>query len=49
MIALAGRLYSRHRFPSEVISHCVWLYFRFAISYRDFERDDGRTRSYSYI
>jgi putative transposase len=24
-------------FPSEVISHCVWLYFRFSISYRDAE------------
>jgi len=30
-------LYRRHRFPSEVISHCVWLYFRFSISYRDVE------------
>ncbi len=30
-------LYYRHRFPSEIISHCVWLYFRFALSYRDVE------------
>ena len=30
-------LYRRHRFPSEVISHCVRLYFRFSISYRDVE------------
>jgi transposase-like protein len=22
-------LYQRHRFPPEVISHAVWLYFRF--------------------
>ncbi|MGI8836456.1 MAG: IS6 family transposase, partial [Pyrinomonadaceae bacterium] len=22
-------LYRRHRFPAEIISHCVWLYFRF--------------------
>ena len=22
--------YHRHRFPAEIISHCVWLYFRFA-------------------
>ena len=29
--------YKRHRFPSEVISHAVWLYFRFALSYRDVE------------
>jgi putative transposase len=30
-------LYHRHRFPSEIISHTVWLYFRFALSYRDVE------------
>ena len=30
-------LYRRHRFPAEIISHCVWLYFRFALSYRDVE------------
>jgi putative transposase len=30
-------VYKRHRFPSEVISHCVWLYFRFCLSYRDVE------------
>ena len=33
----ATPMYRRHRFPSEVISHCVWLYFRFSISYRDVE------------
>ena len=27
----------RHRFPSEIISHCVWLYYRFSLSYRDIE------------
>jgi putative transposase len=27
--------YKRHRFPAEIISHCVWLYFRFCLSYRD--------------
>jgi putative transposase len=27
----------RHRFPIAIISHCVWLYFRFALSYRDGE------------
>src|SRR6266849_6964870 len=30
-------LYRRHRFPAEIISHCVWLYFRFALSFRDVE------------
>jgi putative transposase len=29
--------YKRHRFPTEIISHCVWLYFRFSLSYRDVE------------
>jgi putative transposase len=30
-------LYKRHRFPAEIISHCVWLYFRFCLNYRDVE------------
>ena len=30
-------LYHRHRFPAEIISHCVWVYFRFALSFRDVE------------
>jgi len=29
--------YRRHRFPIEVVEHCVWLYFRFALNYRDVE------------
>jgi putative transposase len=29
--------YFRHRFPAEIISHCVWLYFRFCLSFRDVE------------
>src|SRR5712671_3324644 len=29
--------YHRHRFPTEIISHCVWLYCRFALSFRDVE------------
>ena len=33
----ASSPYRRHRFPSEIISHSVWLYFRFAFSYRDVE------------
>jgi putative transposase len=27
--------YKNHRFPSEIISHGVWLYYRFTLSYRD--------------
>jgi putative transposase len=30
-------LYRRHRFPSAIISHAVYLYFHFAVSYRDVE------------
>jgi len=30
-------LYHRHRFPAEIISHCVWLYYRFPLSFRDVE------------
>ena len=30
-------LYKRHRFPGEIISHAVWLYYRFLLSYRDVE------------
>ena len=33
----AASLYRRHRFPAEIISHSVWLYFRFTLSYRDVE------------
>ena len=27
-----------HRFPVEIISHCVWLYHRFPLSLRDVEQ-----------
>jgi putative transposase len=37
-ISLMDKLtYRRHRFPSIVIQQAVWLYFRFALSYRDVE------------
>ena len=29
--------YKHHRFPGEIISHGVWLYYRFTLSYRDVE------------
>ena len=42
-------LYHRHRFPSEIISHCVWLYFRFSLSFRDVEElMASRGVSFSY-
>ena len=45
-------LYHRHRFPAEIISHSVWLYFRFALSFRDVEEMlamRGVTLSYETI
>jgi putative transposase len=27
-------LYHRHRFPAEIITHAVWLYYRFPLSLR---------------
>jgi putative transposase len=29
--------HSRHRFPAELISHAVWLYHVFSLSFRDVE------------
>ncbi|MFD6326503.1 IS6 family transposase [Streptomyces sp. NPDC058442] len=29
--------YRGHRYPAEVISHCVWLYHRFPLSFREVE------------
>jgi len=29
--------YKGFRFPSEIISYAVWLYFRFSLSFRDVE------------
>jgi len=33
----AAPIYKRHRFPPVIIGHAVWLYFRFALRYRDVE------------
>jgi putative transposase len=33
----AAIIYKNHRFPVEIISHAVWLYFRFCLSFRDVE------------
>jgi putative transposase len=30
--------YRSYRFPAEIISHCVWLYYTFPLSYRDIEK-----------
>ena len=29
--------YKGFRFPREIIAHCVWLYHRFTLSFRDIE------------
>ena len=29
--------YEGHRYPVEIINHCVWLYFRFPLSFREVE------------
>lgn len=29
--------YRGFRFPREIIAHCVWLYFRFSLSFRDIQ------------
>jgi transposase-like protein len=34
MTMLAPNRYAGHRFPPEIISHAVWLYFRFPLSFR---------------
>ena len=44
--------YQRHRFPSEIISHSVWLYHRFCLSFREVEEllaERGITVTYETI
>ena len=44
--------YKRHRFPAEIIGHCVWLYHRFGLSLRDVEErlaERGVTLTYETI
>jgi putative transposase len=36
-VGSASLSYKGHRYPVEVISHCVWLYFRFPLSLREVE------------
>jgi len=33
----SNQLYRGYRFPSEIISHTIWLYHRFCLSFRDIE------------
>ncbi|MDO0929906.1 IS6 family transposase [Streptomyces sp. TG1A-8] len=44
--------YKGHRYPVEVISHCVWLYHRFPLSFREVEElmlERGVTVSYETV
>ena len=44
--------YRGHRYPAEIISHAVWLYHRFCLSFRDVEdllAERGVTVSYEAI
>jgi putative transposase len=44
--------YKRHRFPLDIISYAVWLYYRFNLSHRDIEdllAERGITVSYETI
>jgi putative transposase len=44
--------YKRQRFPAEIISHWVWLYCRFCLSYRDVEElmaERGVTLAYEAV
>ena len=51
-MSTAPHSYHRHRFPPEIISHAVWLYHRFCLSFRDVEdllAERGITVSYEAI
>jgi putative transposase len=44
--------YRGYRFTPEIIVHCVWMYFRFSVSYRDVEElmaERGVTVTYETI
>ncbi len=44
--------YQRHRFPSEIISHAVWLYHRFCLSFHEVEEllaERGITVTYETV
>lgn len=37
MGAVSSSLYKGHRYPAEIVSHCVWLDHRFPLSFREVE------------
>ena len=47
-----ARRYHRYRFPAPIISHAIWLYHRFCLSFRDVEdllAQRGITVSYETV
>ena len=32
-----SNIYAGYRYPAQIISHAVWLYHRFTLSFRDIE------------
>ncbi len=32
-----NKMYTGYRYPAQIISHTVWLYFRFTLSFKDIE------------
>jgi hypothetical protein len=36
-VTTATPSYKGHRYPVEIVNHCVWLYFRFPLSLREVE------------
>jgi putative transposase len=36
-VRTATASYKGHRFPVQIIDQCVWLYFRFSLSFREVE------------
>ena len=37
VVTAASSLYKGHRYLGEIIAHCVWLYHRFPLSFREVE------------
>ena len=37
VVTAASSSYKGHRYPAEIIAHCVWLYHRFPLSFREVE------------
>ena len=37
VVTAATSSYKGHRYPVEIIAHCVWLYYRFPLSFREVE------------